>query len=81
MDLHPERSIFKDNIVCRGIGFMPLNHYEMFIEAPWLVKDDLIHISSVIEDKKDFVVTKVTNFETICRPLQLLERSRNSIHN
>lgn len=45
MDLHPERSIFKDNIVCRGIGFMPLNHYEMFIEAPWLVKDDLIHIS------------------------------------
>ena len=42
--LHPKRDFFKEYVVCQGIRIIPLNHYEMFIEAPRLIEDDSVHI-------------------------------------
>ena len=52
----------------------------MLIETPWFTFDYSLNIKGIIKNKKDFVVTKISNFESTGRMPKFFKGSCNNLN-
>ena len=80
MDLNPKQDFIEKHIPYKVIRIITLNDFKMFIKAPRLALNDYVNISQIIEHKQNFMFTKVSNLETVCRPPKLFKGSCHDLH-
>ena len=94
MDLHPKQDFIEKHIPYKVIRIITLNDFKMFIKAPRLALNDYVNIikaprlalndyvniSQIIKHKQNFMFTKVSNLETVCRQPKLFKGSCHDLH-
>ncbi|KAL4654190.1 hypothetical protein ACB092_01G359800 [Castanea dentata] len=67
-------------VTYKGVFFISLHCHEILIETPCFTRKNSINISLVVEGKKNCVIAKILNLETIISPPQRIKSSCNYIN-